>query len=89
MLFRPSWKCQNTIEDLIFLDDKEVQKSSGGGDHLPTLQDVQMHFGSKQGALLKTASLFQKAKQVLLKAPDFILNTLQSMHLKPFSTLGQ
>jgi hypothetical protein len=88
-LFQPSWKCQSTTEDLIFLDDKEVRKSRGGGDHLPTLQDAQMHFGSKQGVLLKTASLFQKAMQVLLKTPDFILNTLQSLHLKPFSKLGQ
>lgn len=30
VLFQPSWKCQNTIEDLIFLHDKEVRKSRVG-----------------------------------------------------------
>lgn len=87
--FRPSQKCQNATEDLIFLDDKEVRKSERGDGHLSALQDAQMHFGSKQGALLKTTSFFQKAKQVLWKASGFFLNILQSMHLKPFSKLGQ
>lgn len=85
---QPSRKCQNASEDLIFCNDK-VRKSGGGDSHLPTFQDAQMHFSSKQGALLKTASFFQKARQVLLKASGFVLNILQSMHLKPSSKQGQ
>lgn len=52
----------NATEDLIFKCHKEVPQNEWSDRHFPTLWYVQMHFGSKQGTLLKATLFFQEAK---------------------------
>lgn len=62
VLFWPGWKCQNTTEDLIFLDDKEVQEEQRGWWPSPYSPRCANALRFKAGGIVKNSITLPESK---------------------------